>query len=156
MELDLQSLFGLHVYSCTHRLRPRNSPPQPHLGSYKRAILVSQQRRHLFVTPWYNQSINHSQRGTTVDYPQAEGYLNNQSNIYRQRYNHSINHSKNHSVNYSRLSTDGGVQSVNHLQTGVEPVSQSKFINLQIRTDVIRLVNQLIHNRQRCNQSRIT
>ncbi len=27
MELDLQSLFGLHVHSCTHLLRPRNSPP---------------------------------------------------------------------------------------------------------------------------------
>ncbi len=27
MELDLQSLFGLHVHSCTHWLRPRNSPP---------------------------------------------------------------------------------------------------------------------------------
>jgi hypothetical protein len=26
MELDLQSLFGLHVNSCTHWLRPRNSP----------------------------------------------------------------------------------------------------------------------------------
>ncbi len=33
MELDLQSLFGLHVHSCTHWLRPRNPPP-PHLGSY--------------------------------------------------------------------------------------------------------------------------
>jgi hypothetical protein len=31
MELDLQSLFGLHVHSCTHWLRPRNPPP--HLGS---------------------------------------------------------------------------------------------------------------------------
>jgi hypothetical protein len=30
MELDLQSLFGLHVYSCTHWLRPRNhAPPTP-------------------------------------------------------------------------------------------------------------------------------
>jgi hypothetical protein len=29
MELDLQSLFGLHVYSCTHWLRPGNSPPHP-------------------------------------------------------------------------------------------------------------------------------
>ncbi len=29
MELDLQSLFGLHVYSCTHWLRPRNPPPPP-------------------------------------------------------------------------------------------------------------------------------
>jgi hypothetical protein len=26
MELDLQSFFGLHVHSCTHWLRPRNSP----------------------------------------------------------------------------------------------------------------------------------
>jgi hypothetical protein len=40
------------VYSCTHWLRPRNLPPlPPHLGSYKRALLVSQDRRHLFVTP---------------------------------------------------------------------------------------------------------
>ncbi len=33
-ELDLQSLFGLHVYSCTHWLSPRNSPPPhpPHFG----------------------------------------------------------------------------------------------------------------------------
>jgi hypothetical protein len=26
-------------------------PPPPHLGSYTRALLVSQDRRHLFVTP---------------------------------------------------------------------------------------------------------
>ena len=36
MELDLQSLLGLHVHSCTHWLRP----PTPHLGSYTRALLV--------------------------------------------------------------------------------------------------------------------
>jgi hypothetical protein len=29
MVLDLQSLFGLHVYNCTHWLRPRSSPPPP-------------------------------------------------------------------------------------------------------------------------------
>jgi hypothetical protein len=52
MELDLQSLFGAPVYSCTHWLRPRNSALPPHLGSYTRALLVSQDRRHLFVTPW--------------------------------------------------------------------------------------------------------
>jgi hypothetical protein len=59
MELDLQSLFGLHVHSCTHWPKPRNSPLppgppphiSPHLGSYMRALLVSQDRRHLFVTP---------------------------------------------------------------------------------------------------------
>ncbi len=39
------------VSSCTHWLRPRNSRPPPHLGSYTRALLVSQDRRHLFVTP---------------------------------------------------------------------------------------------------------
>jgi hypothetical protein len=29
MEVDLQSLFGLHVHSRTHWLRPRNPPPPP-------------------------------------------------------------------------------------------------------------------------------
>jgi hypothetical protein len=57
MELlvDLKSLFGLHVHSCTHGLRTRNPPPPPtippHLGSYTRALLVSQDSRQLFVTP---------------------------------------------------------------------------------------------------------
>jgi hypothetical protein len=54
MELDLQSLFELHVHSCTHWLRPRSSPPFTlHLGSYTRELLVSQHRRHLCVTPWF-------------------------------------------------------------------------------------------------------
>ncbi len=58
MEVDLQSLFGLHVtwcalHSCTHWLRPRNSPPSPRIWiRITRAFLVSQDRRHLFVTPW--------------------------------------------------------------------------------------------------------
>jgi hypothetical protein len=47
MELDLQSLFGLHVHSCSHWLRPRN----PRIWAHIRALLVSQDRRHLFVTP---------------------------------------------------------------------------------------------------------
>jgi hypothetical protein len=55
MELDLQSLFGLHVYSCTHWPTPHNPPP-PHPPAFgliycTRALLVSQDRRHLFVTP---------------------------------------------------------------------------------------------------------
>ncbi len=34
MALDIQSLLGHHVYSCTHLLRPRN-PPTPHIrGRY--------------------------------------------------------------------------------------------------------------------------
>ncbi len=58
MELDLQSFVGLHVYICIHWLRPRTLPPPPHLGSYTRALLVSQDRRHLFVTPWYSFTFN--------------------------------------------------------------------------------------------------
>ncbi len=53
MELDLQSLFGL-LYFCTHWLRPPKGPNPPplHLVSDARAaLLVSQDRRHLFVTP---------------------------------------------------------------------------------------------------------
>jgi hypothetical protein len=51
MELYLQSLYGLHVHSCTYWLRPRNTPPHhPHLGSFTRASLVSEDRRHLFET----------------------------------------------------------------------------------------------------------
>ncbi len=52
MESDLQSLFGLHVLRCIHWLRPRNFSPPPHSGSYTRALLVSQDRQHLFGTPW--------------------------------------------------------------------------------------------------------
>jgi hypothetical protein len=51
MEFDLQSLFGLLEYSCSHWLRPRNPVPIPPQGSYTRALLVSQDRRHLFVKP---------------------------------------------------------------------------------------------------------
>ncbi len=50
MVLDLQSLFGL---LCTAVLIGRDTatPPFPlHMGSYNRALLVSKDRRHLFVT----------------------------------------------------------------------------------------------------------
>jgi hypothetical protein len=50
MELDPQSLIGLHVHSW-HWLRARNTPLPPHLGSYTRAVLRSLERRHVFVTP---------------------------------------------------------------------------------------------------------
>jgi hypothetical protein len=40
MELDLQII----VWDPA-------TPPPPHLGSYTKALLVSQDRRHLFVTP---------------------------------------------------------------------------------------------------------
>ncbi len=52
MELNLQSLFGLHVTWC-EQLYPLAETPHPqHLDSYTRALLVSQDRRHLFLTPW--------------------------------------------------------------------------------------------------------
>ncbi len=44
-----ESLFRLHAHICTLWLRPRHPPPPPHLGSYTRALLVSKDRRHLFV-----------------------------------------------------------------------------------------------------------
>ncbi len=36
MELDFQSVFGLHVHSCTHWLRPRNPPPSPRIWAHIR------------------------------------------------------------------------------------------------------------------------
>jgi hypothetical protein len=38
MEFDLLSLFGPHVHSCTHWLRPRNPPPSAFELKYEGAI----------------------------------------------------------------------------------------------------------------------
>ncbi len=51
MELDLQSLFGLHVNSCTLYLRPRNLPQPPSFGLIYEGAIGQLDRRHLFVTP---------------------------------------------------------------------------------------------------------
>jgi hypothetical protein len=51
MELDLQSLFGLLRAAVLIGLDPTTPPLPPYLGSHTRALLVSQDRRHLFVTP---------------------------------------------------------------------------------------------------------
>jgi hypothetical protein len=52
MELDLQSLFGLNVYSCTHWLRFL-LPPSPAFGLiYEAAIFWSAKIDKVFVTPW--------------------------------------------------------------------------------------------------------
>ncbi len=51
------------MYSYTHWLRP--SPP--HLGSYTRALLVSQDRRHLFVTPCNDRSVDFPQCSDDID-----------------------------------------------------------------------------------------
>ncbi len=51
MVLDLQSLFGLHVYICTHWLRVWDPQlPPPAFGLIYEDVLVSKDRRHLFVT----------------------------------------------------------------------------------------------------------
>jgi hypothetical protein len=54
MELHLQSLFGLHV-QCAQLYSLAETPQLPpplsdYLGSFMRTLLVSQDRRHLFVT----------------------------------------------------------------------------------------------------------
>ncbi len=49
MEVDLQSLFGLHVYSLAET--PQFLPSSRIWTRITRALLVSKDRRHLFVTP---------------------------------------------------------------------------------------------------------
>ncbi len=56
MESDLQSLFGLLCSAVLIDWEPATPPLPPHFGSYTRALLVSQDRRHFFVTPWLNLS----------------------------------------------------------------------------------------------------
>jgi hypothetical protein len=51
MELDLQSLFGLLCTAVLIGLEPATSHFIQHLGSCTRALLVSLERRHVFVTP---------------------------------------------------------------------------------------------------------
>ncbi len=51
MELDIQSLFGLLCTAVLIGWYPPTPPLPPHFGSYTRALLVSQERRHLLVTP---------------------------------------------------------------------------------------------------------
>ncbi len=53
MDLDLQSLFGIHVFCCTHWLRPRKPPPPPYprFGLVYEGAIGSQDNGRLFVTP---------------------------------------------------------------------------------------------------------
>ncbi len=61
IELDIQSLFGILCTAVRIGWDPAIPPPPPrHLGSYTRAPLVSQDRRHLFVNPWCNSFRAHS------------------------------------------------------------------------------------------------
>ncbi len=57
MEVDLQSLFGLHVTWCAHLYSSAETPqlpPSPRIWTrITRALLVRKDRRHLFVTPCF-------------------------------------------------------------------------------------------------------
>ncbi len=50
LKLDLQSSFGLLCTAVLIGWDPATPPLPPHLGSHMRSLLVSQDRRHLFVT----------------------------------------------------------------------------------------------------------
>ncbi len=56
MELDLRSLLCPDILNFKG-WDPATIPLHPHLGSYTRALLVSQDRRHLFVTSWWRCSL---------------------------------------------------------------------------------------------------
>ncbi len=53
MEVDLQSLFGLHITWCAQLYSLAETPHPPPPNSNRRALLVSKDRRHLFVTPCF-------------------------------------------------------------------------------------------------------
>ncbi len=49
----------VYLASCVQRHSSAETPQpplSPHLGSYTRALLVSQDRRHLFLTPWFTRT----------------------------------------------------------------------------------------------------
>ncbi len=72
MELDLQSLYGLHVHSCTHWLRPRNpTPANPRIWANirSRALLVSQDND---ISLWLLGAIVEGFYSTRVPVPSSE------------------------------------------------------------------------------------
>jgi hypothetical protein len=58
MELDLQSLFGLHVHSCTHWLRHRTPPHPPRIWAHIRERYWSAKIDDISVTS-YPQPISY-------------------------------------------------------------------------------------------------
>jgi hypothetical protein len=55
MELDLQSLFGLHVLIYTHWLRPRNPHPSPRIWAHIRGRYWSDKKDDIFFDPLATQ-----------------------------------------------------------------------------------------------------
>ncbi len=70
MELDLQSLLGSMCTAVLFGWDPASPSLPPHLGSYTRALLVNQDRRHLIVTPWLilSNRLTHSHTHTHTRY----------------------------------------------------------------------------------------
>ncbi len=63
MDLDVQSLFGLYVHSCTQYSLAETSqppPPPPHRfwAPIRGALLFSQDIRHLFMNPWLQSEVS--------------------------------------------------------------------------------------------------
>jgi hypothetical protein len=72
MEFVLQSLFELHVHSCTHGLRPCNpAPPRIYGLIYEGAIGQprAQDSQHLYVIPWFCTFIINKYRINGATYP---------------------------------------------------------------------------------------
>jgi hypothetical protein len=68
MELDLLSSCGLLCTAVLIGWEPTTPSLPPHLGLYTRALLVSQDRRQLFVTPWlYNLHRTHIYSEVRID-----------------------------------------------------------------------------------------
>ncbi len=59
MEVDIQSLFGLYVTWCVQLYSLAETPQPPPIGTrITRALLVSKDRRHLFVTTCSSASVS--------------------------------------------------------------------------------------------------
>jgi hypothetical protein len=77
------------VPSCTHWLRPHNHSIPPHLDSYKRALLVSQEIQHLFMHPLSQSNLKAAD----------EAVLNNVHNKIH-KYKITEEHNNHEHVNY--------------------------------------------------------
>jgi hypothetical protein len=68
MEVDLQSLFGLHAQLYSLAETPQ-LPPSPRIWTrITKALLVSKDRRHLFVTPWIPVTHTHTHTLVILQY----------------------------------------------------------------------------------------
>ncbi len=67
MELDLQSLFGLHVHSCTYWLRPRKPSPPPRIWAHIRGRYCSYKIDDISL--WPHDSMFLARRWTRVKLP---------------------------------------------------------------------------------------